>query len=196
MTQRKYTLELIQSARLLDVKPSSTPFDPLVKLNHDDGDPIDDPSHYIALVGKLLYLTITRTYISYAAQTLSQFTQSPRAPHLKALIKVLKYLKTSPGQGLLFPSKTSLHLRACCDSDWANCSFSRRSVSGYCIFQAHVFSLGNPKSNLWSQEVPLKQNIGLWQMSHVSYHGSDVYLKILVFSSQTPLLFTVTMHQQ
>ncbi|GKA72795.1 cysteine-rich receptor-like protein kinase 8 [Tanacetum coccineum] len=50
MTQRKYTLELLQSVGLLNVKPSSIPFDHVIKLNHDDGDPLDDPSQYRALV--------------------------------------------------------------------------------------------------------------------------------------------------
>ncbi|GKA34677.1 cysteine-rich receptor-like protein kinase 8 [Tanacetum coccineum] len=116
MTQRKYTLELLQSAGLLNVKPSSIPFDPITKLNHDDGDLLDDPSQYRTLVGNLLYLTITRPNISYAAQTLSQFIQAPRTPHLKALIKVLKYLKSCPGQGLIFQTNTTLNLKAFCDS--------------------------------------------------------------------------------
>ncbi|GJR21352.1 uncharacterized mitochondrial protein-like protein [Tanacetum coccineum] len=134
MTQWKYTLKLLQSAGLLNVKPSSIPFDPIIKLNHDDGEPLDDPSQYRTLVGKLIYLTITRPDISYAAQNLSQFIQAPRTPHLKALIKVLRYLKACPGQGLIFQTNTSLKLKVFCDSDWASCSFSRRSVTGYCIF--------------------------------------------------------------
>ncbi|GJW26232.1 retrovirus-related pol polyprotein from transposon RE1 [Tanacetum coccineum] len=134
MTQRKYTLELLQSDGLLNVKPSSIPFDPIIKLNHDDGDLLEDPSQYRTLVGKLLYLTITIPDISYAAQTLNQFIQAPINPHLKALIKVLRYLKTCPGQGLIFHTNTSLNLKVFCDIDWASCSFSKRSVTGYCIF--------------------------------------------------------------
>ncbi|GJZ53646.1 cysteine-rich receptor-like protein kinase 8 [Tanacetum coccineum] len=90
--------ELLQSAGLLNIKPSSIPFDPIIKLNHDDGELLDDPSQYRTLVGKLLYLTITRPDISFAAQTLSQFIQAPRTPHLKALIKVL-HLKSCLSQG-------------------------------------------------------------------------------------------------
>ena len=36
MTQRKYALELLNVAGLLNVKPSTTPIDHLVRLNHDD----------------------------------------------------------------------------------------------------------------------------------------------------------------
>ncbi|GKC53320.1 cysteine-rich receptor-like protein kinase 8, partial [Tanacetum coccineum] len=41
--------QLLQSAGLLNVKPSSIPFDPIIKLNHDDGEPLDDPSQYRTL---------------------------------------------------------------------------------------------------------------------------------------------------
>ncbi|GJT04378.1 cysteine-rich receptor-like protein kinase 8 [Tanacetum coccineum] len=86
MTQRKYVIELLSSAEVLDLKPSHIPVDPIKKLNDTDGDLITDPSQSRALVGKLLYLTITRPNLSYAAH-LSQFSHSPRTPHLKALIK-------------------------------------------------------------------------------------------------------------
>nr|GEY48125.1 cysteine-rich RLK (receptor-like protein kinase) 8 [Tanacetum cinerariifolium] len=134
MSQRKYALKLIQSAGFLNVKPSNIPFNPLTKLRPKDGDLIEDPSTYRAIVGKLLYLTITRPGIFYAAQALSQFSQASRTTHLKALVKVLRYIKNIPRQGLYFPKNNSLQLKAFCDNDWENCNFTRRSVTGYCIF--------------------------------------------------------------
>nr|GEX50634.1 uncharacterized mitochondrial protein AtMg00810-like [Tanacetum cinerariifolium] len=59
-------------------------------------------------------------------QALSQFSQAPRTTHLKDLVKVLRYIKNRPGQGLHFPKDNSLQLKAVCDSDWANCNFTRR----------------------------------------------------------------------
>ncbi|GJX65385.1 cysteine-rich receptor-like protein kinase 8 [Tanacetum coccineum] len=133
MSQRKYALELLQSFKVLDLKPCHIPVDPLIKLNDFDGDLLTDPSTYRAIVGKLLYLTITRPDLSYAAHALSQFSHNPRTPHWKALIKVLRYIKLCPAQGLFIPTNTNFQLKAYCDSDWANCLNTRRSVTGFCI---------------------------------------------------------------
>ncbi|GJV59655.1 integrase [Tanacetum coccineum] len=65
--QGKYTLDLLRLANVLDSKPYATPIDPNVKLNHTDGFPLHDLSLYRTLVGKLIYLTITRPDISFAA---------------------------------------------------------------------------------------------------------------------------------
>ncbi|GJT51071.1 uncharacterized mitochondrial protein-like protein [Tanacetum coccineum] len=95
------------------------------------------PSHYRTLVGKLIYLTITKPDIAFAAQLLSQFSHSPHTSHLKALQRVLRYIKLSPGQGLFFLRSNSLTLQAYCDSDWATCPESRRSITGFGIFLGH-----------------------------------------------------------
>ena len=134
ISQRKYALELLQAGNVLNDKPAVTPLDPQITLNNTDGDLLQDPSQYRTLVGKLIYLTITRPDLSFAAQHLSQFSHAPRTTHMKALLRVLRYIKLSLGQGLYFPSNNNLTLQAYCDSDWAACPTTRRSISGYAIF--------------------------------------------------------------
>lgn len=134
MTQRKYALELLKHAHLLDAKPASTPLDPNLKLNPNDGDLLPDPSIYRTLVGKLIYLTISRPNIAFVAQALSQFSHQPRTTHLVALYRVLRYIKLCPGQGLHFPSAIDPQLTTYYDIDWASCTHTRRSVTGYAIF--------------------------------------------------------------
>jgi len=58
---------------------------------------------------------------------------SPTEDHMKAALHVLKYLKTSPGQGILLASDSAAHLYAYCDSDWGGCPNSRKSTAGYAI---------------------------------------------------------------
>ena len=53
----------------------------------------------------------------------------PRKPHLKVAYRVIQYIK-----GLLFPSNTSLHIKAFADADWAACPDSKRSITSFCVF--------------------------------------------------------------
>jgi len=105
-----------------------------LKLTNDQGEILNDASHYRRLVGRLIYLTITRPDIMYSVNILSQFMHTSRKPHWDVALRVVRYLKNNPGLGLLFSSSSSLQLRAYCDANWANCPMTRRSTSGYCVF--------------------------------------------------------------
>ncbi|KAF5482379.1 hypothetical protein F2P56_002953 [Juglans regia] len=118
-------------------KLAKIPMDQNLKFSKDDGMPLINPSVYRRLIGGLLYLTITRPAISYPIQILSQFMDKPTTIHLAAAYKVLKYIKATPGQGLLLSASSELQLIAYCDFDWASCSDTRKSVTGYCMFLGH-----------------------------------------------------------
>lgn len=86
------------------------------------------------MIGKLLYLTTTRPDITYVVNRLSQFLSNPTGVHLTAAQRIVRYLKSNPGQGLMFPSASKLDLSAFADADYDFCPDSRRSTSGYCVF--------------------------------------------------------------
>jgi hypothetical protein len=134
VSQRKYALEILDDAGVLAAKPAPVPMEPNIKLSREEGDLLSDPTVYRRMIGRLVYLTISRPDIPFSVQLLSQFMDSPRKPHLDAAYKVLRYIKSSPGQGILFPASSSLHLKVFCDSDWAGCPDTRRSVTGFCVF--------------------------------------------------------------
>ncbi|XP_061365655.1 uncharacterized mitochondrial protein AtMg00810-like [Gastrolobium bilobum] len=134
LNQRKYALEILSDAGLLASKPASTPMDATSKLSSDTGTPLADEASYRRLVGRLLYLTTTRPDLAYSVQQLSQYVSKPTEVHMAAALRVLRYIKGSPGTGLFFSSTSALSLSGFADSDWACCPDTRKSISGYCVF--------------------------------------------------------------
>ncbi|XP_026377570.1 uncharacterized protein LOC113271863 [Papaver somniferum] len=129
LSQRKYTLDILSENGLLGAKLASSPIDQHHRLALDDGPFYSDSSQYRRLIGRLIYLTITRPELCYSVHVLAQFMQSPRVSHWEAALRVLRYLKGHPGQGIVLRKDSALQLTAYCDSDWASCPLSRRSLT-------------------------------------------------------------------
>ncbi|CAM8970229.1 unnamed protein product [Rhodiola kirilowii] len=133
INQRKYALDLLTETGLLGCKPNTTPMDIKQKLALSTAPKLDDPTAYRQLVGKLLYLNVTRPDIAFSVHILSQFLAAPTEDHLQAAHRVLRYIKLAPAQGLLYPARAALTLEGFCDADWAACPVSRRSTTGFSI---------------------------------------------------------------
>lgn len=131
LTQRKYTPDLIADVGLLGSKPVATPMEIHHKLAIDLSPFMRDAEKYRRLVGRLIYLSITRPDISYAVHILSQFMQMPREAQWDAALRVVKYLKGTAGQGILLSSQGDMRLSVYCDADWSACPTTRRSLSAY-----------------------------------------------------------------
>lgn len=132
--QRKYAFDLLHETGLLGSKPVTTPMVRYLHLDLAKDSPAIEPNGYRRLIGKLLYLTTTRPDLSFATQHLSQYMADPRESHMKAVQRVLRYIKGAPAQGLFFPASSTLQLKAFSDSDWATCVTTRKSVTGYYVF--------------------------------------------------------------
>ncbi|XP_042489023.1 uncharacterized protein LOC122069123 [Macadamia integrifolia] len=110
------------------------PMEQHLKFPSTHGTLLPDPATYCQLVGRLIYLTITRSDLTFVVHVLSQLMHQPHVSHLSAAHRVFQYLKGSPSQGLLMSSASSFTISAYCDSDWARCPLTRRSTSGYITF--------------------------------------------------------------
>ncbi|KAG7544681.1 Retrotransposon Copia-like N-terminal [Arabidopsis suecica] len=132
--QRKYALDILATTGMLACKPCSVPMDPVVHLTKDSGVLLDDAKPYREIIGRLLYLTITRPDITFAVNNLSQFLSCPTNVHLDAAYRVLRYIKSNPGQGLFYAADSEPCLNAFVDADWGTCPDSRRSVTGLCVY--------------------------------------------------------------
>nr|CAN80247.1 hypothetical protein VITISV_027801 [Vitis vinifera] len=134
LSQRKYALDILEETGMLDYKPVDTPIDPNVKLISGQGKPLGDPGRYLRLVGKLNYLTITRPDISFHVSVVSQFLQSPCDNHWDVVIRILQYIKSTPGQGVLYENRGHTQVVGYTDADWAGSPTDRHFTFGYCVF--------------------------------------------------------------
>ncbi|RVX21560.1 Retrovirus-related Pol polyprotein from transposon TNT 1-94 [Vitis vinifera] len=134
VSQRKYVLDLLNETGMLGCKPAETPMDTTVKLEESDGSAPIDKGRYQRLVGKLIYLSHTRPDISFSVSVVSQFMNNPTEKHMIAVIRILRYLKMTPGKGLFFQRTTKKEIEIFSDADWAGSVTDRRSTSGYCSF--------------------------------------------------------------
>ncbi|XP_074271153.1 uncharacterized protein LOC141595079 [Silene latifolia] len=133
LCQRKYALEIIKEAKLEGAKPVQTPIIQNHELALSTSALLKDPVMYRRLVGRLVYLTITRPDLLYAVHTLSQFVQAPRKEHLEAALRVVRYLKGDPGKGIVMSKDSVMQLNGYSDSDYARCPLTRRSLTGYFV---------------------------------------------------------------
>ncbi|GAV57746.1 LOW QUALITY PROTEIN: hypothetical protein CFOL_v3_01282, partial [Cephalotus follicularis] len=135
ISQRKYVLDLLDDTGMLDCRHADSP----IEVNHHlcSCKPINssvDKERHQRLVGRLIYLSHTRPNIAYAVGIVSQFMHDLQTLHLEVVYRILRYLKSTPGKGILFSRYDHLNLEAYTDADWASSRVDRRSTSGYCTF--------------------------------------------------------------
>uniref|UniRef100_A0A2N9EVF5 Reverse transcriptase Ty1/copia-type domain-containing protein n=1 Tax=Fagus sylvatica TaxID=28930 RepID=A0A2N9EVF5_FAGSY len=71
LNQRKYALDILNDSGQLGTRTASFPMEQNLKLTNQDGALLFDPSAYRRLVGRLIYLTITRPDIVFAVNILN-----------------------------------------------------------------------------------------------------------------------------
>lgn len=80
MSQQKYIMNLLEEANMLGCEPVNTLINPNSKLGLDDGEVFYD-GRYRRMVGKLIYLTVTWTDITFAMGVVSQYMHTSHQPH-------------------------------------------------------------------------------------------------------------------
>lgn len=168
LCQRKYTLDIIAETGLLGAKPAGFPIEQNHKLGLAQGKELTDPEVYRRLVGRLIYLAVTRPDLAYSVHILSQFMQSPRIEHWEAAQRVVKYLKGTPGQGILLCADSPLILSGWCDlTGLLALLLDDLYLDGLCI-SVILLSLGKRRSNIPCLDHQLKRSIDLWKLLRVN----------------------------
>ncbi|WRX14135.1 Reverse transcriptase [Theobroma cacao] len=119
LCQRKYVLDHLEDHGLLATKPMITPID----YNHKLRKKINTDKE-IDLIDK------------------------PTFEHMATAYKVLKCLKGSLRQEILMKLDSSLRVSVYCDSDWARCPNTLKSVTGYSVFLSNSLVSWKSKKQL------------------------------------------------
>lgn len=106
LTQTKYTSDPLTRTHMQDSKTCPTPLASGSKLSAYDGAPLSDATEYRSIVGALQYFTITRPDICYAINQVCQFMHVFITVLLRAVKRILRYLKGTLGFGLTFSARS------------------------------------------------------------------------------------------
>ncbi|PRQ43410.1 putative RNA-directed DNA polymerase [Rosa chinensis] len=110
LSQRKYVLDLLTETGMLACKPADTPMEQNHKLAEYPDQVPTNRERYQRLVGRLIYLPHTRPDIAYAVSAVSQFMHAPSEDHMNAVYRILSYLKSAPGKGIMFAKNNHLEV--------------------------------------------------------------------------------------
>lgn len=102
---------------MLGSKPSETPMDSNLRFDLDSGDTLMDKGRYKRLVGRINYLSHTRSNIAFVVSVMSHHMYNPQEKHLKAINQILQFLKKTLGRGLFFGKNTDRKIEAFTDAD-------------------------------------------------------------------------------
>jgi len=164
ISQQKYIIDLLKETSKTACKPASTLIDPNLKLGNAEEDTAVDKEMYQRLVGRLIYLSHTRSNVAFAEI------------HLQAALRIVQYLKGTPGRGILFERDGNANLEAYIDADYARSIVDRRSTTRYCTF------LGGNLVTWWSK----KQNVVARSSAEVEFRAMTqgicelLWLKIIL----------------
>jgi hypothetical protein len=133
LNQRRYILDILQDVEMLHTKPAITPLDSKLRLD-SSSKPFPTFTTYQIIVGKLIYLTITRSDIIFVVSLLSQYMHAPTTQYLDMMKRILRYLKGTISRGIIMTRNGHTDITGYTDSDWAGNALDRRSTTGYCMF--------------------------------------------------------------
>jgi len=89
---------------------------------------------YRGMIGSLLYLTVSRPDIVFSVELCARFQSKPNETHLKAVKRIIRYLKHTPDITLWYPKGCNFDLVGYANADYAGFLVDRKSTSSMAHF--------------------------------------------------------------
>lgn len=129
--QTTYVQKLLNKFNMTNANGNSTPVETGIKLEKNTLE-LDRNIPYREAVGSLMHLAIvSRPDIMFAVSLVSRYLDSYDNSHWNAVKRIMKYLKETSDYGLYYTPTDNNILECYCDSDYANDTETRRSMTGY-----------------------------------------------------------------
>jgi hypothetical protein len=137
LSQGRYVSEILDEYNLSACRTVPTPMIPNTRLEPASEADLAEFSalniSYRRAIGSLNYLSVsTRPDIAFAVSQLSQHLERPGIVHWRAFLHLLRYLSGTKDYSIRVGGGDGV-FRIYTDADWANCSETRRSYSGYLV---------------------------------------------------------------
>ncbi|CAI5938319.1 unnamed protein product [Closterium sp. NIES-64] len=141
LTQSHMVQQVLQRFGFTYSSPQATPLPTRHSLSALPSDEsVESSGPFAELVGCLMYLmTCTRPDLAYPLSILARYVAPGRhrPEHMAATKRVLRYLCSTSGMGLVLGGRSSVVLTGHADASWADDQATQRSSQGY------TFSLGS-----------------------------------------------------
>ena len=147
--QRKYILDLLNEIGMLGCKLADTPID----QNHQLGTIIEgilvDKGRWISKTCWEINLFFPHeTRYNICCHHGKSIYALLLECHMDVVLRILRYLKSTLGDGLLFLKNNHLRVKACTNADWVGSITDKKSISGIVLLQAVTWLLGEAKNRI------------------------------------------------
>jgi len=117
----------------LGSKPIYIPMNPNIYFGQNLGKLLTDPRKYRRLIGKLIYLIVTRLDITFDVGVLIDICSLYQL-YYTAACRILRYLKGAISKRLYYHPSSQLDIVRYSAIDWAGNPIDHHSATGYCAF--------------------------------------------------------------
>ncbi|XP_019171989.1 PREDICTED: uncharacterized protein LOC109167429 [Ipomoea nil] len=144
ISQSKYAKNLVKRFGLEEIKVVRTPVLTTERISKDlEGKKVEQ-TLYRSMIGGLLYLTASRPDLSFGVGICARYQANPTEQHLKAVKRIIKYVKRTTDLGIWYSFNTNPHLEAYYDADWARNIDHRKSTSVGCTLNLSAYLFEDP----------------------------------------------------
>ncbi|XP_066324351.1 uncharacterized mitochondrial protein AtMg00810-like [Miscanthus floridulus] len=134
--QSMYASKLLEWSGMAECKPCMTSMEEWLKLTKASTTAKVDVTLYRSIISGLRYLVHMRPDITFVMGYVSCFMEDPKEDHWVTVKQLLRYIKGTVDQGIIFPKTggSRLQLIVFSDADMAWDIDGRRSTSGMLVF--------------------------------------------------------------